>query len=203
MFSVRRERCFGECSCEFCPKKGVTLLEMIVVAGIIAFLVAFVGLVATRVIGKGKIARFEGDINAIEKGVMMFWADTNEFPAKNKVGDCIELGNSFQDLFENPGIPTWNGPYIDKKVSKFSYFLVCTYFAVPNWSELSGYAQLITVPNFPPELTEKVEKDLDDGSGNTGRVQWNPANNTLIIGIISVEKAGEQGPTGPPPPPLP
>lgn len=90
-------------------QKGFTLIEIIIVVIILSLIAA---LVVPRFFkkvesSKQKIAKTQ--IVMIENSVKMFKLDTGRYPSSKE---------GLQVLLENPGIPNWDGPYLEKGVPK-------------------------------------------------------------------------------------
>jgi len=82
--------------------KGVTLIEVIIVIIIITTLAL---LVMPRFMGRTEEARRSAAISDIKSGldtaIKMYEMDTGRLPGK------------LEDLLKDPGVPNWNGPYLD------------------------------------------------------------------------------------------
>ena len=124
--------------------KGFTLVELLVVIGIIALLSSFAILQFTRKRQESKIAKAEADLDMIYKAATMLVTTTDEWPGHQEAGIvCTDLpggcpaDNEFCDTSCNGGCqactnnlsseeagltdddsgngyPHWDGPYISK-----------------------------------------------------------------------------------------
>jgi len=96
-------------------RRGLTLLELLVVIFIILILLAILYPSLYKAILKSKVSRVMADIHAIKSAVLMYYADTGRFPPDD---DCYTVhGIPYHgvDLLENRAQVTgWNGPYLDK-----------------------------------------------------------------------------------------
>ena len=173
-------------------KKGFTIIELIAVVAIIGGLVAMLAPVVTKQITKAKKGRIEADVNAIEKGTILHFADTSQYPANGTLGSCSETGNQIDDLLNNSdALSGWDGAYLDKQNTRFGttyYGVGCTYSmlgctqpAPPDINALLSYTQFIVVANAPAAITTAIDTDLDDGDTATGRVQTFGTDSTCMV----------------------
>jgi len=88
-------------------KKSFTLIELIVVIAIIAILAAIIAPNAFRAIQKARVARMAADLKTVKTAALMYRTDTGQWP-----GGYIE--NNAHPLLSDPGLPGWDGPYMDK-----------------------------------------------------------------------------------------
>lgn len=119
-------------------KKGFTLIEVIVVAGIIAILAGILIPIIFKEIDEAKITRAQADVKSISTAIAVMQKDTGQKPNKEEAGGgCLEsitmlrssgvqpnLGVSgfsdsnpkaFSDYLNlNPGVcySNWKGPYM-------------------------------------------------------------------------------------------
>lgn len=89
-------------------RRGVTLIEMLVVVTIIALFAALVG---TNVFKQGDRAR----ITAAKAQIEQFMTALGAFKLDTGVFPTTEMGLQVLRV-RPPGIPTWNGPYMPKEV---------------------------------------------------------------------------------------
>ena len=88
---------------------GFTLIEIMVVAVIIAVLAA---IVAPAVLGRVDTAKHnaaKGQIASFDTALSSFRLDTGDFPAS---------GQGLQSLRADPGVQGWDGPYLTKELPK-------------------------------------------------------------------------------------
>lgn len=85
---------------------GFTLLELLVVLGILALLATFAAPQVLRYLGKARTDAARLQINAISSALELYALDNGGFPAQQ-----VGLGA----LMQAPaGAPRWSGPYLKK-----------------------------------------------------------------------------------------
>jgi general secretion pathway protein G len=90
-----------------CSRKGFTLIELLVVMVILSLLAAFVGTDFFKHIGSSKQ-------KAAKTQIEMFGTALDSF--RLSVGRYPSTAEGLQGLRTNPGIDTWDGPYLRKEV---------------------------------------------------------------------------------------
>ncbi len=117
-------------------KGGFTLIEVIVVAGIIAILAGILVPLIFKEIDKARITRATADTKSIQTAIMVFRKDTSKWPALaedcttkvtllegrgnpptndiNSFGYDTSVTRSLNDYFQsnNGCYPNWKGPYM-------------------------------------------------------------------------------------------
>lgn len=87
-------------------KRGFTLLEMLIVLGIIALLAAVAAPNLLKVFGKSATPVTKQQISNTETALTQFRLDVGRFPTTDE---------GLSVLLEKKGIERWNGPYLSKK----------------------------------------------------------------------------------------
>lgn len=88
------------------PKRGFTLLELLVVMVIIGLLAGYVGPRYFAQIGKSEIKAARAQIDGFEKAIEQYRLDTGKFPSNEQ---------GLNALFVRPANePRWQGPYLKK-----------------------------------------------------------------------------------------
>ena len=163
-------------------RKGFTLIEVIVVAGIIAILAGILVPLIFKEINESRVTRAAADIRSISTAVMVFNKDTAKWPVMN--ADCTESvtlltgdGNlpanlaalgydtgvtrSFNDHLpvDTSGCYTnWKGPYIARVSADawgYSYVSNASSFAIQNspvWIVSVGPNGQLETPSFSETL---------------------------------------------------
>ena len=128
-------------------KKGFTMLEILVVVGIIAILVGIALPRFRNTLQRTKEARTEADLEAIKTAAVMYHYDSGEWP---------DPANSGDELIATTG----NGPYLDVwRADPWGdpYELV-----VENADDLiavSGGGSAITIPTADPNISLLITRD--------------------------------------------
>lgn len=87
--------------------KGVTLLEILVVLGIIGLLAA---VVAPRVLGylsRATVQAAELQLDALRSATRLYYIDTGRFPTEQESLEVL--------ISPSPGTAGWAGPYLDSR----------------------------------------------------------------------------------------
>jgi len=114
--------------------KGFTLLELLVTISIIGILLGIGSVSFTTAQKKGRDARRQGDMKAIQKSLEEYYALTNVYPTVVSSGGSIDyLGTTTMNVVPND--PKNSGSYIytyttDAGVTKTAYCL-CAYLDNP------------------------------------------------------------------------
>jgi general secretion pathway protein G len=87
-------------------RRGFTLVELLVVMVIVGLLLALVGPKVFSKLGKGKQTAAKAQIELLGQTLDHFRLDVGRYPTTQE-----GLGA----LVTNPGIPNWDGPYLNKK----------------------------------------------------------------------------------------
>jgi len=87
-------------------EEGLTLVELLVVLGIIALLAALVAPQVIRYLGDARSSTARVQIKNVESALELYYLDTGTYPTKEQ---------GLQALVEAPaGLKSWNGPYLKK-----------------------------------------------------------------------------------------
>ena len=86
------------------PRRGITILEILIVLTIVALLAAVVGPRLIGYLGHAKSEAARLQLKQIDSAVRLFYLDTGRFPTE------IEGLNIL--VQEPPGMPGWRGPYL-------------------------------------------------------------------------------------------
>jgi general secretion pathway protein G len=86
---------------------GYTLLELLIVLGIIAALTALVAPQAVRYLGEAKSDSTKVQVQNLQSALELYYLDTGSYPTTEQ---------GLAALLTNPGnIITWKGPYLKRK----------------------------------------------------------------------------------------
>ena len=167
-------------------KQSFTLIELIVVIVIIAVLVAVIAPNVVRAIEKAKISSAIANLKTGKTAILNYYADVGKWPPRY---DTNHPGTHVNYLIENPGLPGWDGSYIDVWPPHpwggqvgFSYRLI---HAVVH-KHGGRFACKITLDDdrpftdasngkgkVPDESMFRIDELMDDGSLTTNDVQRN------------------------------
>jgi len=156
-------------------KKGFTLVELLVVIAIIGILAAVIAPNAFRAIEKSKVSAFTSDVDTIKKAMVLFYADTGEYPHYQYSGTDSNVFNWIGEAFFIKGntngkpsgvtisIPQkWNGPYLEKWPSKTpfgGYYTVFDYGSYNDDSTLTTVKKYVdNTKNLKTEYKDKGKK---------------------------------------------
>ncbi|ULQ61196.1 type II secretion system major pseudopilin GspG [Brucepastera parasyntrophica] len=95
------------------PEGGWTVIETIIVIGIVLLLTSSVGLMTVRYLDKAKTASVRSQIETFSMALDAYYLDCGFYPSQDQ---------GLRSLWEKPNnepVPQfWNGPYINKPVPK-------------------------------------------------------------------------------------
>ncbi len=89
--------------------KGFTLLELVVVIAVVAILAVAVAPNFLGQIEQSHVSKTLNDYDTLKKAVLIYHADTASHPSTS------------DDLLINPGLSTWQGPYLDRIPPRVEY----------------------------------------------------------------------------------
>lgn len=87
------------------PNSGVTILEVLIVLGIIAMIAAVVGPRLIGYLGRAKSETAALQISQIENALQLFYIDTGRYPTSSE-GLAVLISAPVGD-------PKWHGPYLE------------------------------------------------------------------------------------------
>ena len=89
------------------PRRGFTLVEMLVVMVILALIAALVGPRLFPKLGKGKQSAAKAQIELLGQALDHFRLDVGRHPTTQEGLNVLQM---------NPGIDNWDGPYLKKEM---------------------------------------------------------------------------------------
>lgn len=176
--------------------KGFTLIEVVVVAGIIAILAGFLVPMIFNQVDEAKITRAQGDMKTIQTALMTFRKDTGNWPNKT-ANPAVFTSLLFSDSSSTatPPIPTLTTP-ADWDISAAErlgdHFNTNTFYGStwkgPYMNSIAadpwGNAYVINANNF----TDPTAKVWIISAGPDGEIQTNP--NTDACSDLSTTPPG-------------
>jgi general secretion pathway protein G len=105
----------------FPDNRGFTVIELMVVIGIIGIIAGIAVMALGKYVEKAKIAEATADINTIHKAMVLLENDTGEWPGHQTSGQINKgFGNEVWDLSvpaagllsTDGAFPNWKGPYL-------------------------------------------------------------------------------------------
>ena len=173
-------------------KKGFTLIELLVVIAIIIILAAILLPYIINRVEDSRISRMIGEIRTLKTAMLLYYNDLNVFP------------NSWDDLVVNSTTPNpnWRGPYIEKvpdsttavwansspwktnmriivQTSNFN-FAAQTQYSFVKAVGLEVYNPTVSGQDAIPYTSlEKIDRELDNGSGSSGLIVGGTSGATL------------------------
>ena len=167
-------------------KQSFTLIELIVVIAIIAVLAAIIAPNAFRAIEKAKVASAIADLKTEKNAMLAYYADTGEWPPTY---DSMNPAMLVNNLIEDPGIVSWDGPYVETwlphpwgghvsfgcdqvaaAIHKYGGTFAC---AVVLNDDRPGTSAADNSALAPLESMVRIDELLDDGNLATNDVQGN------------------------------
>ena len=86
--------------------RGFTLIELLIVMAIIALLAALVGPRLIAALGSSQVKTTQAQIELLSTSLMQYRISNGRYPNAEE---------GLKSLIENPGLPSWSGPYLQKK----------------------------------------------------------------------------------------
>lgn len=113
---------------QFRRQDGFTLIEVIVVAGIIAILAGILVPLIFKEIDESKISRATADIRSISNALLILRKDTGQWPVSENCEPHITMISSYSDA-PIPKVPDWVGGWDMSAVASFNDYLMSDDYA--------------------------------------------------------------------------
>lgn len=162
-------------------KKAFTLIELMVVIGIIAVLAAVIAPQVFRQVAKGRVASAEAFHNSVKVAATSYFSDIGAWPV-NVNGFTISPGGA-----AGAG---WDGPYLDRWPVGASNPWRGTYtYTNTAGSAVFGIAaapeRYMNIANVPMADAIRIDRDIDRVVGNaTGMVRYPAVGANVIVNIL-------------------
>lgn len=145
---------------------GFTLIEMMVVLGILAIIV---GLVVPNMSGAtrdAQVVQIQGQHEKMREAVFSYYLDTGQFPTEWSE-EGTRTSDDYHQLWDDDGSPGWDGPYLEKPILQEDRW--GGYWGVVEGLELENgeYYTVLAYMNVPREICRKLDKAMDDGTGSS------------------------------------
>ena len=155
---------------------GFTLLELMVVLAILAFLVGLVVPNFFKITEDAPAIIIQGQREKMMEAVYMYHQDCDEWPTElSGAALTTEGDHQFWNNEDDSGASTllaWDGPYIDRPIFQKDkwggHWGVLETVALTN---PAGNFTCLVYQNVPAEVYNAVEASMDDGVSTTGAVQ--------------------------------
>jgi general secretion pathway protein G len=133
-------------------EKGFTLVELLAVVAIIAFLGAVITPNVIRAIEKSKISAAVTDSRVAKSAAQAFYFDTGQWPS-------VSSGGGDPGFCENPGVTGWDGPYLEHWPSKNPWGGTFDYY-VGEILLFGGTVRCLRLSGVPGGVVEKLKESL-------------------------------------------
>ena len=179
----------------FSPRRGFTLLEIIVAMVVIALLVGVVALRSAKVVDRGKVTKVVDSVNTLKQACAMHHFDTSTFAY-----EYSGYPASSQRLSQRQTYSGWKGPYIEKQLTvadnPFGGTVHLYSIATPNGNpgfdkdgdgtlDVTAAANVLWMSGVPSEQAKDVNDAFDSGIPGTwsdsGVVRYSSATSQLFI----------------------
>ncbi len=164
-------------------KKAFTLIELMVVIGIIAVLAAVIAPQVFRQVAKGRVAAAEAFHNSVKVAATSYFSDIGAWPV-NVAGFTVAPGGAAG--------AAWDGPYLDRWPAGASNPWRGTYTYVNTvgvGSAIFGVAaapeRYINIANVPRTDAVRIDRDIDRVVGNAaGMVRYPAAGDPVVVNVL-------------------
>lgn len=161
-------------------RKGFSLIELMIVIGIMAVLALGIYIVAGRSIDKSRVAKTEAVISKLRAAINNYYSDTGYYPSKA------------QQLWKNvAGAPNWSGPYVQPPRGNVN---LNGFYNMPwggtGWIACSnGNYVALVMAGISKGVCQRLDKQIDDNNLGSGLVRWDN-NNSRCIYYFELNNSG-------------
>lgn len=162
------------------PRRGFTLVEVLVILAILAGLAAVLVPTVSNQVRKADLGRITGDLTNLRTGVETFLVDVHRYPAD--IEDLVSPIDASDADIDGASYPTglqnrWEGPYIDRVISDggtletgFGGLIQDDFDATTDGGV--DYLTVTILGIAQPEF-DRLDAELDEGNGAAaGRLRW-------------------------------
>ena len=152
-------------------RKGFSLIELMIVVGVMAVLALGIYIFAGGSIDKSRVAKTESVIAKLKSAINNYYSDTGYYPSKT------------QQLWSNPaGAPNWMGPYVQPPRGNVN---LNAFYNMPwggnGWLSCSnGNYIALVMAGISQGVCQRLDKAIDDNNLTSGLVRWNNNNNYCV-----------------------
>ena len=159
------------------PRRGFTLIEVMVVIVILGLIAGFAVPQLARAITQAKITRAVSDFRIIEGAAQRMFGDLGVYPAEGPW--CVGAG--FVNLTDVPAAyqSSWKGPYLKRWPLQHAFGGCVTYLQARGcgFADSDGvvdndsYVHFMDAGPFTDAIKQNIDRILDDGVLTTGVVR--------------------------------
>ncbi len=174
------------------PRRGFSLLELVITLSLISILVGVVSFRSTAVLDKGKVSALAQMADEMKTACAMYNSDTNQLPIEYAGGTPAQRRLSASQTT----IAGWAGPYLEKPLSDFGsnpFGRVRLYNRVNVGGWIPGFdvdgdgnvdvatsGNMLWLTGIQEDIAESLDRTIDQGIpgawADTGSFRYNPGN---------------------------
>jgi len=152
-------------------RKGFSLIELMIVVGVMAVLALGIYIFAGGSIDKSRVAKTESVITKLRAAINNYYSDTGYYPSKAK------------QLWKNDaGAPNWSGPYVQppRGNANLNGFYNMPWGGSGQIACSNGKYVALVMYGMNKGLCQKLDKAIDDNNLSSGLVRWNSNSNYCV-----------------------
>ena len=181
-------------------RRGFSLLELVIVLGLIAALAGVVALQSGKYIQRGQVSAIVQLAKNLKTAAATFYADTGKYPREY---DMAKYSGKNRELSLEQSLVGWDGPYLEEGLTANSdnpfgaIHLYDTSVAAGNKgfdldgdgsNEITKDVCMLYLGGIPEEVAQRLDAHYDEGVGGTwnetGVFNWKSSNSRGYILIF-------------------